>query len=224
MLMLECTSCKEVKESSLFYKSKGKAEFESSCKDCRNLSRYNRRVKKRIIEGLPTRTSTRMSRELLGQHKKFCPRCLEIKDINGFSKSGDGIATHCKECNKEMLLVYYKTDKGKKQKEESYKRNKNKLKNNKLIRQFGITLDEYEAILESQNYKCIICGKTDLENKKMLAVDHCHETGKNRELLCSSCNICIGFIEKNKLDINIIINYLNKHKSVLPTNTKSIQG
>lgn len=43
-------------------------------------------------------------------------------------------------------------------------------------------------------------------------VDHDHETMKNRELLCSGCNLTIGFIEKNNLDINKIKNYINKHK------------
>ena len=57
----------------------------------------------------------------------------------------------------------------------------------------------------------MICGKTPEENGKMLAVDHNHITGKNRALLCSSCNICIGFIEKNGLDINIISKYISKY-------------
>jgi len=80
------------------------------------------------------------------------------------------------------------------------------------MRDFGITYDDYIQILNEQEGKCAICGKTEEENGKMLAVDHCHETNKNRELLCLSCNICIGFIEKNNLNIDDVKNYINKHK------------
>ena len=80
---------------------------------------------------------------------------------------------------------------------------------------YGLTQCGYNEMLEAQGGKCVICGKTAEQNGKMLAVDHCHVSGNNRELLCSSCNICIGFIEKNKLDISLIHKYLTKHTYVV---------
>jgi len=47
-----------------------------------------------------------------------------------------------------------------------------------------------------------------------MTVEDDHETMKNRAILCSSCNICIGFIEKNNLDIDKIKNYINKFKII----------
>ncbi|MBC8391514.1 MAG: endonuclease VII domain-containing protein [Deltaproteobacteria bacterium] len=62
------------------------------------------------------------------------------------------------------------------------------------LKQYGITIDEYYGILEKQGGKCAICGSTDSGDKrtKRFHLDHCHETGKVRGLLCASCNMGIG--------------------------------
>ena len=66
-----------------------------------------------------------------------------------------------------------------------------------LQRKYGITLDEYMDILERQEGSCALCGKIESAKSrwgsvKMLAVDHNHETGQVRGLLCDSCNRLIG--------------------------------
>jgi hypothetical protein len=57
---------------------------------------------------------------------------------------------------------------------------------------FGITLDEYTAMLEMQNGVCAICGGPPIPTKPgasaSLGVDHDHATGKLRGLLCAACN------------------------------------
>jgi len=111
-----------------------------------------------------------------------------------------------------MLKEYYSTEEGKLAAKDKYEKNKIRQKNNKLIKDFGITYIEYKQILNEQEGRCAICGRSEKENGKMLAVDHDHDTTKNRELLCSSCNLTIGFIEKNNIDIEKIKNYINKHK------------
>jgi hypothetical protein len=158
--------------------------------------------------------STHKAKELLKQHKKYCPRCKKIKDLDEFStmKTRGKVGSHCKECNREMLEIYYDTEKGINAKKDQYIRNKLRYRNATLKRKYGITLEEYNVILNNQENGCAICHRTEEENGKMLAVDHSHETNKNRALLCSSCNILIGFIEKNKLNIDDIKNYLITHK------------
>lgn len=52
---------------------------------------------------------------------------------------------------------------------------------------YGMTLDKYDDLAKSQNYKCKIC----FEHKKLF-VDHCHKTKVVRGLLCSHCNLAIG--------------------------------
>lgn len=54
---------------------------------------------------------------------------------------------------------------------------------------YGITLDDYERMLEEQDGGCAICGR---ETDYPLYVDHCHEGGRVRGLLCATCNSGIG--------------------------------
>lgn len=63
---------------------------------------------------------------------------------------------------------------------------------------YGLSLPKIEKILESQGNKCAIC-ETALSRFRM-AVDHCHESGRVRGLLCSNCNSGIGML-KDSADI-----------------------
>jgi hypothetical protein len=211
---MKCKKCGIDKELDDFQKANNKSGYESSCKDCRSKRKYELRRNKRIENGLNVHMSTIEAKELLKQHKKYCPKCEKIKDLDEFStmKKRSGIASHCRECNREMLKIYYSTDEGKKMGKERYIRDKIKLKDSVLKREFGISLDEYNVILKNQGSGCAICGRTKEKNGKMLAVDHDHETKKNRSILCASCNLVIGFIEKNNFDIEKIKEYINKHK------------
>jgi len=55
----------------------------------------------------------------------------------------------------------------------------------------GLTLDQYHAKLESQDFGCAICGSDN-----QLVVDHHHESGKRRGLLCWSCNTGLGMFRE----------------------------
>jgi hypothetical protein len=69
-------------------------------------------------------------------------------------------------------------------------------KNAFLKRRYGIGIDRYNEMLAEQNGSCAICGKAEgneIRGKVVaLAVDHCHDTGKIRALLCSNCNTALG--------------------------------
>lgn len=73
---------------------------------------------------------------------------------------------------------------------------------------FGITPEEYDAILNKQNGCCAICNTHSLAFKRRLAVDHNHETGKVRGLLCMFCNTALGKFEDSVDILNRAINYL----------------
>lgn len=57
-----------------------------------------------------------------------------------------------------------------------------------LKRLYGITLEQYDAILERQDHKCAVCKRHKDEFNKSLAVDHDHKTGEIRGALCTHCN------------------------------------
>jgi hypothetical protein len=58
------------------------------------------------------------------------------------------------------------------------------------LRQYGFTVEEYEDLLASQQGVCAICGGPP--GARSLHVDHDHQTGENRGLLCHNCNIGLG--------------------------------
>lgn len=76
---------------------------------------------------------------------------------------------------------------------------------------YGLSLAEYRAIEAAQNNRCAICGGPPATGQS-LAVDHCHETDENRELLCNSCNCGLGMFREEPWRFRAAINYLAKHK------------
>lgn len=75
---------------------------------------------------------------------------------------------------------------------------------------YGITVEEYEKLLESQNYKCKIClTETPTGRWKVFAVDHCHTTGKIRGLLCNECNRGMGLLKDSSSLLRAAADYLD---------------
>ncbi|MCH8066533.1 MAG: endonuclease VII domain-containing protein [Chloroflexi bacterium] len=64
----------------------------------------------------------------------------------------------------------------------------------KLKSRHGLSLEEYDAILASQNNECAICGRL-CQNGSRLVVDHDHASGTIRGLLCHNCNLVLGKLE-----------------------------
>jgi hypothetical protein len=83
----------------------------------------------------------------------------------------------------------------------------------KKLKRYGITIDQYDALLKLQNNCCKICSTHESEFNKRLAVDHCHTTGKVRGLLCMACNILLGKAKDNINTLNNAIDYLNNNNN-----------
>jgi hypothetical protein len=75
--------------------------------------------------------------------------------------------------------------------------NKRNIRLRYLKRRYGITIEQYDTMVEKQGGLCAICGKPPNGRWKRLAVDHCHKTGKVRGLLCHACNVLLGHAEDN---------------------------
>lgn len=79
---------------------------------------------------------------------------------------------------------------------------------------YGLSLEEYNRLLEASNYCCNICSKQlDIVANKNLAVDHCHDTKVVRGILCKSCNLLIGFAYNNIDILEKTIIYLKDTKN-----------
>lgn len=85
-------------------------------------------------------------------------------------------------------------------------------KNQTLKKKYGITLEQYEEKLKSQGMLCACCG-LELDEKSIIRkpqVDHCHSTGLFRGILCRTCNIVEGFLEKKGDVLALVIEYKEK--------------
>lgn len=97
-----------------------------------------------------------------------------------------------------------------------YKEVKDRDTSSRLKKKFGITLEDYNAMLALQGGRCAVCGtdkkiKDKHGNLRRLAVDHDHKTGKVRQLLCSPCNTSIGLVKENVKTLLNMIDYIKKH-------------
>lgn len=113
---------------------------------------------------------------------RICPRCKTNKANSNFHKNrakANGLHSWCKDCNRERQLVWKR-------------KNKQKAGDNQrryaLKKMFGITPEQYDELLQQQNECCAICQRHYTTFTKRLAVDHCHQTGVIRGLLCIYCN------------------------------------
>jgi Recombination endonuclease VII len=105
----------------------------------------------------------------------------------------------CKECDKARVKARHQA-------------NPERTRNNDLKRNYGITLQEHQEMYESQSGRCAICKKEGDGKWKKLCVDHDHETGKVRQLLCRRCNMILGQVYDNISLLEEHIKYLQKHK------------
>jgi hypothetical protein len=80
---------------------------------------------------------------------------------------------------------------------------------NVRLRCYGLTLDQFHAIYERQDFSCAICGKDDVK----LVIDHCHSTGIVRGLLCTRCNVGLGIFGDSVEQIHRGVAYLQKYAS-----------
>lgn len=92
--------------------------------------------------------------------------------------------------------------------------NPERFKRGKLKYTYGILMEEFTTLLDSQGHKCLICtkklsGKVNSKDLKAF-VDHNHETGTVRGVLCLYCNSLIGYCREDKLVLLSAIDYLKK--------------
>jgi hypothetical protein len=75
-----------------------------------------------------------------------------------------------------------------------------------LWRNYGMTIEDYEARLEAQGGVCAICLAEP--GKRRLAVDHDHDSGRVRGLLCSQCNTGLGSLQDDPDLVWLAFQYL----------------
>ena len=166
------------------------------------------------------------------EQTKLCGRCKLEKSLDLFYKDAtkkDGLTTTCKECKK--FIQNLNPDKKKAYAKDYYwqhldqikeKRETQKLKdpekfrdvrkNWNLKKMHGITLFEFQRLLSEQNGCCAICGTPEILSQT-LCVDHDHQTGTIRALLCTKCNKGLGLFNDDTVLLSRAVDYLKAHTS-----------
>lgn len=133
----------------------------------------------------------------------MCTKCNVSKELVDYYPSNGTLQTQCKQCTKQRMKLYREANPVKIK--ESWKRSGYATK-------YGITLEQYNEMFALQAGSCAICKKHQSELQKALAVDHCHTTQMIRGLLCSTCNIGLGYFQDSETSLLAAIEYLKQSK------------
>lgn len=85
------------------------------------------------------------------------------------------------------------------------------IKRRNLLKRYGLTEQAFADMLESQNHACKICLRP-FSSELRPNVDHDHDTGKVRSLLCAGCNGSVGLAKESEFVLARMIAYLRRHK------------
>lgn len=134
---------------------------------------------------------------------KKCTQCHKLLPIDRFHKSHLGptgaqiYKPSCKQCLSEANQLKYRALTPQQRSEWYGRSNSNKRyhKNYRLVSKYGISLDQFTEMYSQQGGKCYICS-TPTPNHR-ICVDHHHNTGTVRKLLCHNCNVILGHAKED---------------------------
>lgn len=151
----------------------------------------------------PNRRARRVSREplsLFPDTPRWCPSChrhLPREAFNREVKNKDGLRSTCRECHSATKKAAYTPEYAA------------RLAVNHIKRTYSIGPEEFAAMVAAQGNLCAICG-TDMGQGKHRHVDHCHETGRVRSLLCHHCNMALGHAEDSPDRLREMADYIER--------------
>lgn len=126
---------------------------------------------------------------LIKKNLRKCKKCGIIKPITDFYKRANrksGFASSCNICSRGSF------------------------KNSRLFHHYNMTQDDWNKMFDLQKGKCLICGKHQSDVHLKFHVDHNHDTGEIRGLLCFKCNVGLGNFDDSVELINNALEYLKK--------------
>lgn len=140
---------------------------------------------------------------------RYCPKCGIEKSLTDFyNRSGvrnKQARAWCKSCENAHSAAKQR---------EARKVDPDRFRSYDLKKNFGITLEEKNAMAAAQNHRCAACGTTKPGGQyNKWATDHDHKTGKTRGLLCTSCNLTLGNANEDIHRLVTLTAYLVRHQS-----------
>lgn len=169
----------------------------------------------------------KVNQEIFTKGLKHCPGCKTQLQLSMFGKDKhgtDGLNGKCKKCRRVENKKYFdehpevrdKHNERNREKRKEYYSDpvrKRKYRSQDLKYKFGLTADDYDKMLAEQGGVCLICKQHRIaSNKYHMVIDHCHETGKVRGVLCNWCNRGIGLFQDKESWLLSAIDYLKRFK------------
>jgi len=127
-----------------------------------------------------------------GYLQSLCKTCSAVSAKEWRAQNGDRI--------RETTAAYYKKNRAK---------IRERRRRARFRREYGLTMEQLEAKREEQGRLCAICRIAE-----PTCIDHCHTTGKVRDLLCSQCNTAIGMLKDDPCFLRAAADYIEKHRDV----------
>lgn len=172
------------------------------CKEAARAYRQSRKVG--LPEGDPRHGTTngytnwgcRCSecKRAIGESRKAAPPLEEGDHRHGTLNGYFTMKCRCDKCRDSATQYGRDNDRGRKA----------ALRNN-----YGLTLEQWDELFESQGGKCAICGEAPDPAKRRFHVDHNHTTGAVRGILCHNCNLALGHSKESKDRLQAMIEYLD---------------
>ena len=133
--------------------------------------------------------------------EKVCSKCKQAKPISEFYLRKDrrpGLYhAWCRSCHAEGSREYQRSDRG---------------RATRIGRVYSLAIEDYHLLLSNQGNACAICDEPFSNSRPH--VDHCHDRGTVRGLLCGGCNKAIGLFRDDPVRLQRAIDYLARSRAV----------
>jgi hypothetical protein len=213
-----CYRCKQTRPVVDFAKNRAtKDGLQAACRTCSRNIRLE--SQERHAEAIRLRHLEKLARTPTGGATKSCKACGAVKPMLEFyahRSTADGRANNCMSCAKLIQREWNAKNRDKIRqanarrdadpaKRQRYRRNSKAWR----LRLYGLTPEGFDRLLADQGGCCAVCGEPGQTwAERNLHVDHDHNTGEVRGLLCGRCNVGLGFFKDNAELLNKALDYL----------------
>lgn len=196
-----CPSCNVVKDADGFSVCRASKDGrQNHCRQCMRVKRQAEKNGRKVVYW-------RHVLDALGV--RCCKRCGEYKELDEFHRDArlrEGRRAYCRPCVRERMGEYRSREEVKEH-EVEWRRSEQRRRQARTskLKKYGLTLEDYDRLVESQDGRCLIC---DEEPEETLRVDHCHDGGHVRGLLCHRCNAGLGLFGDDPQRLRNAADYL----------------
>lgn len=149
---------------------------------------------------------------------KGCPRCDRALPLDCFGldkRMRLGRKSYCYDCDAADRRARYAADieasRAKSRDRSRRTRTPEQTRMRHLKNMYGLSVEQYEQMLDQQGGRCAICHTTSPGGRGNWHVDHCHDTGRVRALLCAGCNVGIAQLGHHPNRLRAAAAYLEQH-------------